>query len=94
MIIMEEICISGNAKNVENILVLSQVEDLHQLDVELVEIMYGWGSQQEDLPQVIGNVFIAENILVVGKLMEKVLDLQTVQHVLALVSNMCGINCN
>lgn len=43
MIIMEEICISGNAKNVENILVLSQVEDLHQLDVELVEIMYGWG---------------------------------------------------
>lgn len=91
---MEEICISGNAKNVENILVLSQVEDLHQLDVELVEIMYGWGSQQEDLPQVIGNVFIAENILVVGNLMEKVLDLQTVQHVLALVSNMCGNNCN
>ncbi len=91
---MEEICISGNAKNVENILVLSQVKDLHQLDVELVEIMYGWGSQQEDLPQVIGNVFIAENILVVGNLMEKVLDLQTVQHVLALVSNMCGNNCN
>ena len=91
---MEEICISGNAKNVEIILVLSQVKDLHQLDVELVEIMYGWGSQQEDLPQVIGNVFIAENILVVGNLMEKVLDLQTVQHVLALVSNMCGNNCN
>lgn len=91
---MEEICISGNAKNLEIILVLSQVKDLHQLDVELVEIMYGWGSQQEDLPQVIGNVFIAENILVVGNLMEKVLDLQTVQHVLALVSNMCGNNCN
>lgn len=91
---MEEICISGNAKNVEIILVLSQVKDLHQLDGELVEIMYGWGSQQEDLPQVIGNVFIAENILVVGNLMEKVLDLQTVQHVLALVSNMCGNNCN